>query len=78
MVRKATGRAVRVAFAAGLLGYGILGEVLIDNGKRFTDRVGKGIGVGIVPHAPYRPWRLPRQIPGRVCRGSACYVPTTP
>jgi hypothetical protein len=41
VVRRATGRAVCTAFAAGLLRYGIPEEVLTD-GKQFTDRFGKG------------------------------------
>jgi transposase InsO family protein len=42
VVRRATGRAVCLAFAAGMLRYGVPQEVLTDNGKQFTDRFGKG------------------------------------
>jgi transposase InsO family protein len=42
VVARATGRAVCLAFAAALRGYGVPGEVLTDNGKQFTDRFGKG------------------------------------
>jgi len=42
VVRRATGRAVCLAFAAGMLRYGVPEEVLTDNGKQFTDRFGKG------------------------------------
>jgi transposase InsO family protein len=42
VVRRATGRAVCLAFAYGLTSFGIPEEVLTDNGKQFTDRFGKG------------------------------------
>jgi transposase InsO family protein len=42
VVRRATGRAVCLAFAEALTRYGIPDEVLSDNGKQFTDRFGKG------------------------------------
>jgi transposase InsO family protein len=42
VVRRATGRAVCLAFAEALRRYGIPEEVLTDNGKQFTDRFGKG------------------------------------
>ncbi len=42
VVPRATGRAVRLAFAAALRKFGVPGEVLSDNGKQFTDRFGKG------------------------------------
>ena len=42
VVVRATGRAVRLAFAAALRQFGVPGEVLTDNGKQFTDRFGKG------------------------------------
>jgi hypothetical protein len=42
VVRRATGRAVCLAFARGLTTFGIPEEVLTDNGKQFTDRFGKG------------------------------------
>jgi transposase InsO family protein len=42
VVLRATGRAVCLAFAAALAGFGVPGEVLTDNGKQFTDRFGKG------------------------------------
>jgi transposase InsO family protein len=40
--RRATGRAVCVAFARALERFGPPAEVLTDNGKQFTDRFGKG------------------------------------
>src|SRR5262249_25927317 len=42
VVARATGRAVCLAFAAALAGFGVPDEVLTDNGKQFTDRFGKG------------------------------------
>jgi transposase InsO family protein len=42
VVVRATGRAVCLAFAAGLRRYGIPDEVLTDNGKQFTARFGRG------------------------------------
>jgi transposase InsO family protein len=42
VVVRATGRAVCLAFAAALAGFGVPEEVLTDNGKQFTDRFGKG------------------------------------
>jgi transposase len=42
VVVRATGRAVCLAFAAGLRHYGIPDEVLTDNGKQFTARFGRG------------------------------------
>ncbi|MEV6518543.1 IS481 family transposase [Micromonospora chalcea] len=42
VVRRATGRAVCLAFADGLRRFGVPEEVLTDNGKQFTDRFGKG------------------------------------
>ena len=42
VVRRATGRAVCLAFAEALQRYGVPEEVLTDNGKQFTDRFGKG------------------------------------
>jgi transposase len=42
VVARATGRAVCLAFASALREFGIPDEVLTDNGKRFTDRFGKG------------------------------------
>ncbi|MGH3162938.1 MAG: IS481 family transposase [Streptosporangiaceae bacterium] len=42
VVARSTGRAVCLAFAAALRGFGVPGEVLTDNGKQFTDRFGKG------------------------------------
>jgi transposase InsO family protein len=42
VVPRATGRAVCLAFATGMLRYGVPQEVLTDNGKEFTDRFGKG------------------------------------
>jgi len=42
VVLRATGRAVCLAFAAALAGFGVPEEVLTDNGKQFTDRFGKG------------------------------------
>ena len=45
VVRRATGRAVCLAFAEALRRYGIPEEVLTDNGKQFTDRFGKGAEV---------------------------------
>jgi transposase len=41
LVRRATGRAVCIAFAASLTRHGIPGEVLTDNGKQFTGRFTK-------------------------------------
>jgi transposase InsO family protein len=40
VVRRATGRAVCLAFAEALVRYGIPEEVLSDNGKQFTARFG--------------------------------------
>jgi transposase InsO family protein len=42
VVRRATGRAVCLALAGGLVAFGIPEELLTDNGKQFTDRFGKG------------------------------------
>jgi transposase InsO family protein len=42
VVRRATGRAVCLAFANALRTYGVPEEVLTDNGKQFTDRFGHG------------------------------------
>ena len=42
VVRRATGRAVCIAFAEALLRFGVPEEILTDNGKQFTDRFGKG------------------------------------
>src|ERR671939_654771 len=42
VVRRATGRAVCLAFAEALVRYGIPEEVLSDNGKQFTARFGHG------------------------------------
>jgi transposase InsO family protein len=42
VVRRATGRAVCLAFAEAMTRYGVPEEVLSDNGKQFTDRFGKG------------------------------------
>nr|WP_245730124.1 IS481 family transposase [Micromonospora pallida] len=42
VVRRATGRAVCLAFADGLQRFGAPEEVLTDNGKQFTERFGKG------------------------------------
>ena len=42
VVRRATGRAVCLAFAGGLRAFGIPEEVLTDNGKQFTARFGNG------------------------------------
>jgi transposase InsO family protein len=42
VVRRATGRAVCLAFAEGLQRFGVPEEMLTDNGKQFTDRFGKG------------------------------------
>ncbi|MFC4089057.1 integrase core domain-containing protein [Micromonospora sp. GCM10011541] len=44
MVRRATGRAVYLAFAEGLQRFGVPEEVLTDNGKQFTARFGRGGG----------------------------------
>ncbi|WP_411267404.1 IS481 family transposase [Actinoplanes sp. KI2] len=42
VVRRATGRAVCLAFASALLEFGVPEEVLTDNGKQFTARFGNG------------------------------------
>jgi transposase InsO family protein len=42
VVRRATGRAVCLAFAEAMSLYGVCEEVMTDNGKQFTDRFGKG------------------------------------
>jgi hypothetical protein len=42
VVARVMGRAVCLAFAAALRRFGVPGEVLTNNGKRFTDRFGKG------------------------------------
>jgi transposase InsO family protein len=42
VVRRATGRAVCLAFAAALRRFGVPDEVLSDNGKQFTARFGQG------------------------------------
>jgi transposase InsO family protein len=42
VIRRATGRAVCLALAEGLVKYGVPEEMLTDNGKQFTDRFGKG------------------------------------
>jgi transposase InsO family protein len=42
VVRRATGRAVCLAFAEAMTRHGIPEELLSDNGKQFTDRFGKG------------------------------------
>jgi transposase InsO family protein len=42
VVRRATGRAVCLAFAEAMTRFGVPEEVLSDNGKQFTDRFGKG------------------------------------
>ena len=42
VVRRATGRAVCLAFASALLEFGVAEEVLTDNGKQFTARFGNG------------------------------------
>jgi transposase InsO family protein len=42
VVRRATGRAVCLAFAEALQTFGVPEEILTDNGKQFTDRFGKG------------------------------------
>ena len=42
VVIRATGREVCLAFVGAKRRYGIPEEVLTDNGKRFTDRFGKG------------------------------------
>ncbi|KAB1159199.1 IS481 family transposase [Micromonospora sp. AMSO12t] len=42
VVRRATGRAICLAFADALQRFGVPEEVLTDNGKQFTDRFGKG------------------------------------
>jgi transposase InsO family protein len=42
VVRRATGRAVCLAFAAALRRFGVPDEVLTDNGKQFTARFGHG------------------------------------
>ena len=45
VVERATGRAVRAAFAQALQVFGVPEEVLTDNGKQFTDRFGQGAEV---------------------------------
>jgi transposase InsO family protein len=42
VVERATARAVCLALAAALAQFGVPEEILIDNGKQFTDRFGKG------------------------------------
>jgi len=42
VVPRATGRAVCLAFADALPRHGVPEEVLMDNGKQFTDRFGNG------------------------------------
>jgi transposase InsO family protein len=42
VVRRATGRAICLAFASALLEFGVPEEVLTDNGKQFTARFGNG------------------------------------
>ena len=42
VVRRATGRAVCLAFAQALQTFGVPEEILTDNGKQFTDRFGNG------------------------------------
>ncbi|MEW2386525.1 DDE-type integrase/transposase/recombinase [Micromonospora sp. NPDC047707] len=44
VVRRATGRAVCLAFAEALQRFGVPDEVLTDNGKQFTARFGRGGG----------------------------------
>ncbi len=44
VVRRATGRAVCLAFAEALHRFGVPEEVLTDNGKQFTARFGRGGG----------------------------------
>lgn len=44
VVRRATGRAVCIAFAEALQRFGVPEEVLTDNGKQFTARFGRGGG----------------------------------
>ncbi|GAA4578639.1 IS481 family transposase [Micromonospora coerulea] len=44
VVRRATGRAVCLAFAQALQQFGVPEEVLTDNGKQFTARFGRGGG----------------------------------
>ncbi|WP_245666118.1 IS481 family transposase [Micromonospora sediminicola] len=44
VVRRATGRAICLAFAEALHRFGIPEEVLTDNGKQFTARFGRGGG----------------------------------
>nr|WP_130340652.1 IS481 family transposase [Micromonospora kangleipakensis] len=44
VVRRATGRAVCLAFAEALQRFGVPEEVLTDNGKQFTARFGRGGG----------------------------------
>ncbi|WP_197699398.1 IS481 family transposase [Micromonospora chokoriensis] len=44
VVRRATGRAVCIAFAEALHRFGVPEEVLTDNGKQFTARFGRGGG----------------------------------
>jgi len=42
VVERATARAVCLALAAALSRFGVPEEILTDNGKQFTDRLGKG------------------------------------
>ena len=42
VVERATGRAVCLALAAALAGFGVPDEILTDNGKQFTGRFGRG------------------------------------
>jgi transposase InsO family protein len=42
VVRRATGRAVCLALAEGMVRFGVPQELLTDNGKQFTDRFGHG------------------------------------
>jgi hypothetical protein len=59
VVARATGRAVCLAFAAALRGFGVPGEVLTGNGKQFTDRFGKGGEVLSGPDLPRQRDRPP-------------------
>lgn len=49
VVKRATGRAVCLAFANALRTYGVPEEVLTDNGKQFTDRFGHGASTSYGP-----------------------------
>jgi hypothetical protein len=65
VVPQATGRAVRLAFAAALARSGVPEEVLTDNGKQFTDRFGAGGEVLFDRIHPRRPaGDRPRPSPG--------------